>query len=118
MIENATVAIYVPVQTQSDEGTIRNTWGYKQVPALAPIETFRADVQSKVLSQVEQQVYGISNQAADVKIMFADYTENADIPNRAKVESDMDGKTKYYTVRAMNVWQIHAEYLLLPVVGE
>jgi len=118
MIENATVSIYVPIQTTNDEGTIRNTWGYKQIPMVAPIESFRADVQSKVLSQVEQQAYGISNQAADVKIMFADYSVNADIPNRAKVESDMDGKTKYYTVRAMNIWQIHAEYLLVPVVGE
>jgi len=118
MIENATVSIYVPIQTQNDEGTIRNTWGYKQIPVLEPIESFRADVQSKVLSKVEQQVYGISTQAADVKIMFADYTENADVPNRAKVISDMDGKTKYYTVRAMNIWQIHVEYLLVPVVGE
>jgi hypothetical protein len=118
MIENATVSIYAPIKAPNDEGTLIDTWGYKQAPVIAPVETFRADVQPHVLSVVEQQVYGITNQSADTKIMFADYSANADIPNRAQVVSDMDGKTKYYNVRAINVWQIHAEYLLVPVVGE
>lgn len=118
MIENATVSIYDPVETQNDEGTVIPTWGYKQVPALPPIESFRADVQPHVLTKVEQELFGITDQVTNTKIMFCAYSVNVDVPNRAKVVSDFDGKTKYYSVRAGNIWPGHMEALLVPVVGE
>ena len=118
MIENATVSIYSPVITQNDEGTDISTWGYKQVPALSPVESFRADVQPHTLTIVEQNFFGITDQVSNTKIMFCAYSGNVDVPNRAKVVSDFDGKEKYYSVRAGNIWPGHMEALLVPVVGE
>jgi hypothetical protein len=118
MRKNATVSIYVPIVGKNSEGSTAKAWGYKQSPVVAPIETFRADVQPYRLKEAELELWGLSNRISDTKRMFAPNSPNIFMGNRAAVISDFDGVTRYYDIMGSNQWGHHAEPVLVPVQGE
>ncbi len=118
MIENATVAIYAPVSASANsEGEIVKDWGYKHTPSLVAVSTFDADVQPRRLTEVELQLWGLSDLNAQAKTMIFDDDANVVAGNRAAV-TDENGTTTYYDIRAVNQWQTHSVAILLPVQGE
>jgi hypothetical protein len=104
----------------NSEGTKVPTWGYKKSPTPdAPAESFRADVQSKTLTEAEVELYGIDKTKSDAKVMYFDQSLYAEIGNRAYVVSDFPGEAaRYFDIKGSNRWQIHGEAILVPVVGE
>ena len=119
MYKNATVSIYVPIQTTNAEGDVIDGWGYQQSPVVAPAETIRCDVQPKKLSDSEREAYGISDRTANTKIAFFSQSQYIALNNRAYVVSDFPGETAtYYEIKVPNRWPGHGECLLIPVQGE
>ena len=120
MYKNATVSLYVPVSAANGEGDIINTWGYKKTPTPdAPAEVIRADVQPKRLSEDQREVWGISTEAADARVIYFSRATNIKEGNRAYVESDFPGATAgYFDIKTPALWPGHGECILVPVQGE
>ena len=116
--KNATVRFYPPVKAQNDEGTVISSYGYLTTPKTAAAEVIRADVQPHRLTEGEITLYGLDDDSADTRRMFYDSAQYAAFGNRAEVVSDIDGSTKYFNVKPVNVWPNHGECLLVPVTGE
>lgn len=118
MRKNATVAIYAPVFTTNSEGSRIKNWGYKQNPVVAPVETFRADIQPHNLSEAEIELWDLCDRKANTKLMLCPRSVNVAINNRAAVTDDADGQTIYYDIFSANAWSHYTEALLVPVQGE
>jgi hypothetical protein len=112
MYKNASLKIYTRTVLSNVEGTRMETWG------TAPIDEFRADVQPKNLSEADRELYGVSDMNANVKIVFCKNRPSLVTKNRALVTTDGGGGEVKYTVQPLNCWPNHAEFLLIPVVGE
>jgi len=119
MRKNCTVSVYVPVMAPNSEGTPMKTWGYKQTPALAPAAIFQADIQPRLLKEVEIEAWGLSNRVADTKELFtAGFIPTLANNNRAVVTTFQDGLTRVYDILGVNSWPHHGECTLVPVQGE
>jgi len=120
MRKNATISIYVPVLSKNSEGTVIKTWGYKQNPVLAPLATFRADVQPHNLNEAEIELWDLCDRKANTKELFGPRIPSIAINNRAAVVEDTDptGATIYYDIFAANAWAYYSDSLLVPVQGE
>jgi hypothetical protein len=105
--------------TKNSEGTKIKLFGYQQSPVVAPIESFRADVQPYRLTEANLEQWGLSNKDADAKKMFYDeISVNIKINNRVSVVSDFDNSLIYYDIKGTNPWPTHMEAILIPVQGE
>jgi len=111
---DSTVEIYVLSSTITSDGTVKKTWGYKQVPPVAPIATIITDVQPKSLSEAQLKQWGLSTLTQDAKVI-SDFSNNPYlvIGNRVRVDSDI-----VFDIRARNPWDNHTEYVIIPVQGE
>jgi hypothetical protein len=90
--------------------TVVGTEG-EQTYTYATLKTIKAGVQPNSLSPVELAAWGITDLAADSKIMFYDNDSSILRLMRAVV----DGLT--YEICAMNKWPTHSEAILTPVQG-
>jgi len=113
MYKNATIYIYAPTIAKNAEGDAIKTWG------TTPVETIRADVQPKTLTDAQYQSWGISDRNADTKIVFYERADQIKVNNRAKVVSDFPGEPSgFFEIKVPNHWPRHGECILVPVQGE
>ena len=111
---NDTVEVYVPVITKTSDGIIKKTWGYKQIPEIAPVETITIDVQPTSLTAAQLQEWGYSTLPSDPKKVFLYGSDPyLTLGNRARVNG-----SQIYDIRGTNVWPIHQENYFIPVQGE
>lgn len=134
MIQNATVDLYEPLIEKNSEGTTTKFWSYKGLFGGAwdddgtwddtlrfgdgPVVELRGDVQAATLTQVQLDLWGISSKQSDVKALFCDNVDEVSVMNRASVLSDFDATLRYYEIRGVNRWPIHAKAVLVPIQGE
>lgn len=134
MIQNATLAIFSPLVTKNSEGTTVKFWAYKGLFGGVwddeetwddtlrfgdgPSSSSRCDVQAGLFTQAQLEAWGISTKQSDIKKAFLENLSDLVILNRVSVLSDFDATLKYYEIRAVNRWPIHAEAILVPIQGE
>lgn len=111
---NATVYVSDLKTTKNAEGTKIKTYDFEN-----PLESFRCDVQSNVLTSAQIELYGINSKTANTKKCFINLEDGKfmTLGNRAKVVFD-DTTLEYYNIQPLNVWRFHKEFLLIPVENE
>lgn len=114
LFPNATVYVAELTVTKNAEGTKIKTYDFEN-----PLESFRCDVQSNVLTSAQIELYGINSKTANTKKCFINLEDGKfmTLGNRAKVVFD-DTTIEYYNIQPLNVWRFHKEFLLIPVENE
>ena len=129
---DSVVDIYEPINSRATDGTLIKKWGYLASDCLGagtwtdsltwndsllwidgPIESLICDVQPKSITDAQLKEWGLSTLTQDAKAVY-DFSgsTNFKLTNRAIV----DGGT-IYQIKAINNWNVHQEYIFVPLQG-
>jgi len=124
------VELYEPITTKTSDGTLKKVYGYQgscggiwddtqvwtdtQLWLDGSDSVIVTDVQPKSLTEAQLKQWGLSTLSQDAKVIY-DFNNNSyfKLGNRARVDYGT-----VYDIRAINNWESHGEYILLPIQGQ